>query len=123
MVHMKMQSLSINTWSHGQEYMSHVRHNRRVSITDSGLEAGAGVEAGVVAGGGAAGEGRRAGAHLPPQNPKSLWYVVNSALCPLPLVQGAMHKSRSIQTYLRHAHILYVAAFSHTFSGQRGCTC
>jgi len=59
-----------------------VRNNRRVLTFDSGLEAGAGVEAGVEAGGGAAGVGRRAGANLPPQNPKSLWYVVNSAQCP-----------------------------------------
>ncbi len=59
-----------------------MRNNRHVLIVVSGLEAGVGVEAGVVAGGGAAGEGRRAGAHLPPPNPKSLWYVVNSALCP-----------------------------------------
>ncbi len=77
-----LQLLSINTWIHGWECMSHVRNNRHVLIIDSGLEAGAGVEAGVVAGDGAAGEGRRAGAHLPPQNPKSLWCVVNSALCP-----------------------------------------
>ena len=55
--------------------MSHMRNNIHVFIIDSGLEAGAGVEAGVVAGGGAAGEVRRAGANLPPQNPKSLWYV------------------------------------------------
>ena len=78
----KLQLLSIKTWIHGQEYMSHVRNNRHVSIIGSGLEAGAGVEAGVEAGGGAAGEGRRAGANLPPQNPESLWYVVNSAQCP-----------------------------------------
>ena len=77
----KLQFLSMNTWTHDQEYTSHVRNNRHVSIIDSGLEAGAGVEAGVVAGGGAAEEGRSLGAHLPPQNPKSLWYILNSAMC------------------------------------------
>ena len=77
----KLQFLSTNTWTRDQEYMSHVRNNRHVSIIDSGLEAGAGVEAGGGAGGGAAKEGRRVGAHLPPQNPKSLWYILNSAMC------------------------------------------
>lgn len=65
-----------------------------MSIIDSGLEVGA--EAGVVAGGGAAGEDRRAGGNLPPQNPKSLWYAVNSDS--FSVVQGALPKSKSIQT-------------------------